>query len=129
MRYLGIDYGKKRIGIALSDPGGTIAFPKGVIENRGRQEALRVIKAMIRREGVGGVVVGLPRGVAKKATRQTNAVESFIGFLKKNLKISIFTEDEFLTTRIAKASDSGGVDAVAAALILQTHLDKLSFKS
>ena len=125
MRYFGIDYGLKRIGIAISDDEGRMAFPAGVIPNRGGNMARKEIVRRIKKENIGSVVVGLPVGLDGKETEQTKTTRSFIVGLKKLIKIPVETENEMLTSRMATASGmkDGDIDASSAALILQSYLD------
>lgn len=126
MRYLGIDYGDKRIGVALSDAEGTIAFPRETIENRGDSAVLSFLKDIIKKEGVDALIVGLPLGQDRKETEQTKKVQAFIGLLHREIMLPVDSEDELLTTSIARGEgiEKEHVDASAAALILQTYLDK-----
>lgn len=126
MRYLGIDYGIKRIGIAVSDDERRLAFPAGVIINRSTHGALKQIVEKIKKENAGVVVVGLPIGLDGKETDQTQATRSFIALLKKVALISVETENEMLTSRMAAADgmEGGHIDASSAAIILQSYLDR-----
>lgn len=118
MRYLGIDYGEKRIGLALSDEGGRLAFPHGVAS---RFE--EVVEA-IRREGVGVVVIGLPFTLSGEALAEAEAVRSFAARLGKAVQLPIAFEDERFTSKIAERhTPKEKADASAAALILQSYLD------
>lgn len=126
MRYFGIDYGLKRIGIAVSDDNGRMAFPAGVIINRGKGAALNRIAQRIKIENIGLIVVGLPVGLDGKATEQTGITQSFIASLKKIVPLPIETENEMLTSRMAVAAgmEDGHIDASSAAIILQSYLDR-----
>lgn len=132
MRYLGIDYGKNKIGLALSDEDGRMAFPYSVVHNI-REAADAAI-----REGVRTVVVGLPLSATGGDSSETAAARKFAEDLEEELesihknrpgdksgKIPIVFENELFTTKIAErhtAKDKA--DASAAALILQSYLDK-----
>lgn len=128
MRYLGIDYGAKRIGLALSDEDGEMAFPHRTVGD------VNGIMAVVRREGVGGIVIGLPLSATGKETLATQAVRRFAARLKKTLEssrrlehpiASLVFENELLTTKIAERHSSGDkANAAAAALILQSYLDR-----
>lgn len=126
MRYLGIDYGTKRIGIAVSDDNGRMAFPAGIIANRGSDTAAKEVAKCITKKNISLVVVGLPVGLDGKETEQTHLTRSFIKALKKFISIEIETENEILTSRIARTSGmvSHHIDASSAAIILQSYLDK-----
>ena len=125
MRYLGIDYGSKRIGIAVSDDEGRMAFPVGVIANRG-ESAIKEIASRTKKECVRIIVVGLPVGLDGKETEQTGKIRLFIMALTKAIQLPVETENEMFTSRMAAGSGMKGdhVDAASAAIILQSYLDK-----
>lgn len=126
MRYLGLDYGQKRIGVAVADERGKIAFPHSTIFNKGQNGVLRQLKNLIKKEKIDKIIVGLPFSLRGKETPQTKDIKSFLEFLRKNLIIPIEGENEILTTKLAKKSvGKERLDASAAAIILQSHLDKL----
>ncbi len=126
MRYLGIDYGKKRIGLAVSDSGGRIAFPKSVMANRGDKHAADDLKLLIEEEEVSEIVVGLPISMDGRETEETAHVRRFVVALEKEIVLPIHLENEMLTTRMAKQEGikQEHIDEAAAALILQSYLDK-----
>lgn len=126
MRYLGIDYGDKRIGVALSDPEGQIAFPKTVILNIGFERVIRNIKSLVEIEKAVKIVIGLPLAMDGKETDQSQKVRNFVEALKKEINAPIIFENELLTTHLAKAAGvkKEHTDEAAAALILQSYLDK-----
>lgn len=126
MKYLGIDYGGKRVGLALSDEEGRIAFPRETVENRGPAKLAGYLKKLISRENVEKVIVGLPLGQDGKDTEQTKQVRNFIEALHREITIPIELENELLTTSIARGEGVAKehVDASAAALILQSYLDR-----
>ncbi|MBI2640780.1 MAG: Holliday junction resolvase RuvX [Candidatus Sungbacteria bacterium] len=126
MRYLGIDYGTKRIGIALSDQGGRVAFPKKVIANRGGERAVTEIKTIIEREKVSEIVVGLPVSLDGRETEIMKEARHFAEILQQGLSIPVHLENEMLTTHMAKRDGikKEHIDEAAAALILQAYLDK-----
>ena len=125
MRYLGIDYGAKRIGIAVSDDEGRIAFPMGVIMNRGKS-ALKKIIERAKKEQAQIIVVGLPMGLDGKETEQTKTIKLFTATLAQAIEIPVEMENEMFTSRMAVGSGMKGdhVDAASAAIILQSYLDK-----
>ena len=125
MRYLGIDYGAKRIGIAVSDDEGRMAFPVGIIMNQGKS-ALKEIMSRIKKERAKIVVVGLPVGLDGKETEQTKQTRLFAAMLAQAVHVSVEIENEMLTTRMAADSGMKGnhVDAASAAIILQSYLDR-----
>lgn len=126
MKYLGVDYGTKRIGIAVSDPEGRIAFPKKTIVNKGGVTALQELAAICKKERISQIVVGLAISLGGKETDQTKKVRIFAERLKKATGLSTAFENEMLTTRMAshEGVNKEHIDAAAAALILQSYIDK-----
>lgn len=125
MRYLGVDYGDKRIGLATSDDEGKIAFPKVTVPND--QEAVNKIKKIVFEEEIGKIIVGLPLGLQGSETSQTKKARVFADKLHRVVAVPLEFENELLTTRLAgKMSAKKNTDASAAALILQSYLDKKS---
>lgn len=126
MRYLGIDYGEKRIGVAVSDPLGRIAFPKKVIFNRGRELVLMKLKSLLEEEKIALIVIGLPLGLEGRDTEQTKRVRDFAEMLKKELNIAVEFENEMFTTHMVLQSGikKEHADEAAATVILQSYLDK-----
>lgn len=123
MKFLGIDYGTKRIGFALSDQNGRIAFPKEVVKNNG--ELFRKITEVIKAEGVSEVVVGESLDFAGLPNPLMKEIDFFVAKLERKFKVPVHLEKEFLTSVEARRYGEGGqVDASAAALILQRYLDK-----
>ena len=126
MRYLGIDYGDKRVGIAVSDPQGKIAFPKATLFNNSR--LVENLKNLIGEEKISKVVVGLPLAADGSETEQGKKTRIFVENLKKVINISIYFENEMLTTRLVEGAGvkKERADESSAALILQSYLDKKS---
>jgi putative Holliday junction resolvase len=135
MKYLGIDYGTKKIGIAVSDETGSLAFPFSTIAAGSR--ALSHIDALIKKEGVGSVVIGESRNFAGEPNPVQEDIEQFKKDLEKLTGLPAVFEREFFTSAAAarqytpeaksrKANPSQDkLDAAAAALILQGFLDRL----
>jgi putative Holliday junction resolvase len=127
-KYLGIDYGARRIGLAMADDEVRIASPRSTVDSA---ELIRIIE----REGpFDQVVVGLPRGLDGQETPQTLAVRHFNDdVLWKRLRIEAVYQDEAGTSSLAedrlkesgKPYDKKDIDAEAAAIILQDYLDAL----
>ena len=128
MRYLGIDYGGKRMGVALSDPGGRLAFPEAVIFHNGIQGVWEKIKVILQKERISKIVIGLPMGLDGKETEESREVRQFTKELKRLTALPIEFENEIFTTRMAKTPGvkKDRLDASAAAIILQSYLDKIS---
>ncbi len=123
MKYLGIDYGAKRVGIAISDEGGTIAFPRETIANM--RGVIGVIKDLIEKEEVGFVVVGDTRSYGSIANPVTSRAERFVDELKKGLNVPVAYGWEAGSSIEANRFDPDHAhsDSAAAAVILQRFLD------
>ena len=131
---LGIDYGKKRTGIALTDPLKTIASSFQTVETKLLIDFLRVF---IKKNNVDSIVIGLPRQRDYSFSDIENEIQIFISKLKKILpKLKIFRQDERYTSKMAKKIISEVtskkslrrkkelVDSVSATIILQSYLEK-----
>ena len=125
MRYLGIDYGHKRIGIALSDEGGRMAFPLTELSAE-FGNFVKEIRKIIKKESVGKIIIGLPITFGGKESFQTQAVREFGEELKKMLQLPMEYENEILSTKLAErgGSPKSKINASAAAVILQSFLDR-----
>lgn len=136
-RILGIDYGERRIGLAISDPTGTIARPLPTLtRRRGKRPPVEAVARLIREEGVDEVVIGLPltpEGVESDWTRETRAYGENVGE-RAGVPVN-FVDERFTSARAERAvrelglkkkdrEDKARVDAAAAVLILQAFLDR-----
>lgn len=126
MRYLGIDYGEKRIGVAVSDPGGRMAFPLKIIFNNDKTKLLEQLKSLLEEEKISKIVVGLPLSLDGSETEQTKKTRNFVDILKGITSLSTDFENEILTTHMAESvvGKKEHTDAAAAAFILQSYLDR-----
>lgn len=127
MKYMGIDHGDKRIGIAVSDASGRIAFPKRVVPNRGASAFIE-IKKLVEQEQVSRVIVGLPLVPGKPETEQAQKVRAFAEKLHQEIMLTVEFENELLTTHMAEQAGikKEHTDEAAAAIILQSYLDKIN---
>ena len=133
MRILALDYGNKRVGVAVSDSLGWTAQPLSTLKMHGHQELLEEIKEYIDKYDVEKIVVGMPYNMDGSVGKRAEITQSFIYFLENNLELPIIIQDERLTTSQAKnilleadVSREGRkkvIDKMAAALILQSYLD------
>ena|SRR3989338_1217567 len=129
MKYIGIDYGEKRVGVAVSDDGGKMAFPRHVETAVGPERfsiVAKNLKKIIDEEKVGSIIVGLPLGFSMQETESTRRARSFGEFLKKELSVEVIFQNEVLSTMEVEKSGAAPenmVDASSAALILQSFLD------
>lgn len=123
MRYLGIDFGEKRVGIALSDEEGKFAFPQAVLENN--SDLLRNIVDLCMKNAVEIVVMGESRDYHGKINEIMWKIEGFRKQLE-TMGLKVIYEPEFMTSAQASrvTGENGMLDASAAAIILQSYLDK-----
>lgn len=132
-KFLAIDYGLKRIGIAIGDSQSRLALPYKIIENKNKNFILSELKNIITDEQIDKIVIGMPYGLAgkKEDNPMMKKIKLFSNFLKDNLGIGIISEDERYTSRLADNLLKGGKnkkrDDVAASLILQSYLDNKFF--
>ncbi len=124
MRLLGIDFGTKRVGLALSDEGGVLAFPKTTLLNN--ENLIQEIQSVVNDYNVAKIVVGESKNLDGKDNPLMEHIKDFCEELKEEIKIDIFLEPEFLTSFQAKRfqGETGQTDASAAAIILQSYIDK-----
>lgn len=141
MKILGIDYGTKRIGLAITDENNRLAFPKEILINDAN--TFEKLGEIIRREKIKEIVIGESVDFSGKLNALSARIEVFILELKEKFNLPIHKQKEFLTSVEARKSGinkkslspsqahskvkqikSGRIDAVAAALILQRYLDK-----
>jgi len=124
-KILGIDYGTKNVGLALSDQEQKQAF---VYDTLKMSDKLFVeIKEICDKEEVDRIVVGLPLNLKGEYTQKTEEVVMFIGQLEEEVKIAVEFEDErFSSTEAEKRGGGHGIDESSAQIILQQYLDKLN---
>jgi putative Holliday junction resolvase len=130
MRYLGIDYGNKRTGLAICDAAETMSTPLAVIQ--GQKNLLPKIQDVVETEEISGVVVGLPLSMDDSQSPQTKRVLSFVEQLKERLQVPVYLQDERLSSFGAEREIAGArltiekkkkwLDAIAAATILEAFL-------
>lgn len=138
-RVLGIDVGERRVGLAVSDPTGTLARPLATLSVAGSEDAVARVKLEIDRlaaedDGLTSVVVGRPSSLDGSPTAQTGRVEAFITALAGRTTLPVVWMDERLTSREAESRlairerdwrrRKQRLDAAAAAVILQDYLDR-----
>ena len=135
MRVLGIDLGSRRIGLALSDPDATIAFPLEVLERQGAKRDIAALAALVQEHAVERIVVGLPIHMDGRRGPEAEAAERFAASLGRATSLAVDLIDERWTTveanRALREMGQTGkrgrkrkqhVDAVAASLLLRTYL-------
>ncbi len=140
MKFLGIDYGAKRIGLAISDENGKIAFPKKIILNN--SNIFEEIKKFINTENISEIVIGDSTNFSNEPNIISKEINKFVLTLEEKFKMPVHKQKEFLTSVAARTPinslnkeklnsrinnkylKTNKVDASAAALILQRYLDK-----
>ncbi len=133
MKYLGIDYGTKRIGLSTSDEGGTLAFPHSTVS--AGPGALTQVDLVAKKEGVEKIVVGESRNYAGERNVVMEDIEQFVSDLHELTGLPVEYESEFMSSSLAarqfapdgsrkQAPTHKDLDASAAAIILQSYLDK-----
>jgi len=127
MKYLGIDYGDSKIGLALGDSETGLALPFKIIANEGREKLFSELIQIISAEEIDCLVIGWPLNVSSQQTEQTKKVNDFVGEAKLRLSIAVETNDERFSSQEAKKMGAGKRDDdVAAMLMLQNYLDGLN---
>ncbi len=152
MRILGLDYGEKRIGLAITDRQNSMAMPFGMIENNG--SASEKILKLIKENDIGRIVIGRPVNLKGQSGYQAEVVDSFVSNVLKTYELPISIVDERFTSKISsdlisgiyntrkdernnnqnkkmsikkldQARNSGAADTISAALILGDYLKSL----
>jgi len=133
-RIIGIDYGKKRVGVAVSDPLGIFA---SALDTVPAASIIDFLRAYMAKEHVVLIVVGYPMNLDNKPSEAAAYVDQFLSRLKKQFsEIPVKLEDERFTSQLAFRAmldggvkkmdrrDKGMVDKISAAIILQSYLDR-----
>lgn len=135
MRYLGVDYGSKKIGLALSDESGAMGFPHSIISNT--PKLIEELCALIAKENVGAVVIGESRNLAGGENPIAKDARTFGALITERAGVPVFSESEVFTSAEARRAPAKelksrapkrhpAVDASAAALILTSYLSRTS---
>ena len=132
LRILAIDYGRKRLGLALSDTVGMTAHPLAVLSRTNRRNDLRRLRDLCREHSVGRIIVGHPIGMNGQAGEMANEASRFAERLRKELGLPTELLDERLTSWAAERSQAEGaarrkgapVDDLAAAILLREYLER-----
>lgn len=134
MKYLGIDYGEKRIGVAITDDLGMMAHGYAVLKDMDSEHIVEYLRRVAKEENISLIVVGLPIGLSGEDTEKTQDARDFASMIENCLGIEIAFEDERFTTKIVdkmlkemeisqkKARETK--DIMAARIILQSYLDR-----
>ncbi|MBI5405648.1 Holliday junction resolvase RuvX [Candidatus Kaiserbacteria bacterium] len=133
MRYLGVDYGSKKIGLALSDEAGTMGFPHAIVSRTPR--LVDDLCSLIARKNVGAVVIGESRTLSDGENPIARDSRTLGNLIAERAGVPVFFESEVFTTSEARrapakeeksraAKPRANVDASAAALILTSYLSR-----
>lgn len=132
MKYLALDYGKARVGLALGDSETKLALGKGILEGLSQNALITKIKAIVTFENIDSIIIGLPLNMDGQPTEMTNEVQLFVEKLRNHVAIPVQTIDERLTSKMADTllrdvpKAKRKQDQVAAQIILQNYLDQLT---
>jgi putative Holliday junction resolvase len=139
MRILGLDYGEKRIGVAVSDELGFTAQGVTVLERKNRRTDMEALRRLIMEYEVEKVVVGYPVRMDGTKGIQCEKVDRFTRLLEETFGLPVFLQEELLTTKeaeeILREAGTGRkkrkavVDKLAAVLILRSYLDRPAISS
>lgn len=134
MRIMGLDFGSRRIGVAVSDELGLTAQGLKVIPRKSKEEDLEEILSLVTQMGVGQIVVGLPKNMDGTLGKEAGKVLAWVELLRAKTRVPVTTWDERLTTvdatkvllqaDLSRKRRKEVVDKVAAVLILQGFLDQ-----
>lgn len=125
MKYLSIDYGTKKIGIATSDEDGRMAFPCMIIENN--KDTLKDIKELVKAMEIQEIVIGESVDETGKPNEVMKEIRNFAVQLEDYVDLPLHFEKEWMTSLEARRFQGKHiVDDSAAALILQRYLDRVN---
>ena len=135
-RILALDFGEKRIGVAVSDALNIIAQSVGTIERKGIKNDLKKIQELVREYDANKLIVGLPLNMNGTKGASADFAIDFVNEVKKEIKIEVEMIDERLTTAqgerilleadVSRKNRRKNLDKIAAQLILQSYLDSHS---
>lgn len=135
-RYIGLDFGGRRVGVAVSDPGGLIAQPHDTLVVKSLDEVVSGVCRLVAEFDAAGVVLGLPLNLSGDDSDLSTTVRRFADRLRAACPVPIHFEDERLSSKQAEATlhamgkkikgNKEKIDRISAALILQTFLDRLN---
>ncbi len=132
VRVLAIDFGEKRIGLAISSEDGKIAFHYKTIQNTSFEKAIKEIQEIVKHENVKRAVFGLPLTLKSKESESTGRAREFFTRLKKTVSIPVVLVDERFSTKRARKNLSfkkvpkEAVDQEAARILLEDYLRRNS---
>lgn len=128
MNYLGIDYGEKKIGLAIGNDEMCIATPLEIVDGSDQRRFADYLTTLIVRENIGTLIVGIPELSKERNREHYEKVKTFSLFLQNAVAIPVIEADESFTTKEAGhllgKGNRGRDDAVAAMLLVQSVLDR-----
>jgi putative holliday junction resolvase len=124
MRLLGIDYGKKRVGVSITDDKGMMAFPKAVLPND--NFLFSEIKNLVESRGIEKIILGESKDYKMNDNPIMSRIRAFKDELERDLDIAVIYEPELLTSHQAAhfQGKTDMIDASAASIILQSYIDR-----
>ncbi|MDP2991418.1 MAG: Holliday junction resolvase RuvX [Kiritimatiellota bacterium] len=132
-RYLGVDYGERRVGLAISDELGMMALPLDILPVQGTKQVIRDVLRLCQEKQVAVIVVGLPLNMDGSRGPAVEAVERFVLQLRRQAGWPVEVWDERMSSRqvermlidadVSRSKRKGLVDKLAAQVILQSYLD------
>lgn len=135
MPILGIDYGKRKVGFAISDPSRNISVPLEVGQFDKEDQKIAYILNMVEKHKICGIVIGKPVNMDGSSSEGEKVIEKFAGLLANSSELPIFLQDERLSTKAAHSLlKSAGIkrkardemdDQISASLILETVIDSI----
>ena len=135
-RVLGLDFGTRRIGLAVSDPEGCFAFPAGYLISKGRKKDLQKLCILVEERDIRRIVVGLPLHMNGHVGPEAEAARSFADGIARTTGLPVEMLDERWTTveaeralrdskgRRTRAARRGELDSAAATILLRTYLER-----
>ena len=137
-RILGLDFGEKRIGVALSDELGITAQGQPTIEVKSARDSLSQLRSLLDKYNISRIIIGLPKNMDGSLGPKSEETLHFSDRLREQTNIPITLWDERLTTKMAEQSMLEGdlsrakrkrrIDMISAQLILQSYLDSVHNK-
>jgi putative holliday junction resolvase len=125
VKALALDYGSARTGVAVSDATGLLARPVCVVKHAATRAGLDQLAALVDEHGPAVIVVGMPLTLRGEVGAQASETLTFVELLRERVSIPIETLDERFTTALAQQTSSNAPeDALAAAHLLQSWLDR-----
>ncbi len=134
MKYLGVDPGENRVGLAISDPEGRLAMPLSVLDEADDQAQVDAILQVAKEQAAEAIVVGMPYTLRGGVGPSAERVQAHLQLLQQSTELPVHTWDERFTSGIAekvlleadvsRAGRKQHLDKLAAAIMLQSFLDK-----